>query len=548
MLSLSSLGERKFKEAFNIKNDISSDSQPQTIHELAKLKAIENAGLQQIDFLKSYQNDLLFYKQNRKGNGAINAPKGMIEPAEWMAEWGYGIHGVREKFFHLSFRILRQIAQRTAPISTIQNVRCMQIRPFSETSYNDDDVGFRVKLKDKKGTPSKKDEKIMKEIEEFLLYSGYTNFEGADEREEGLSDVVELITREMMTIDQVAISLRRNKKNKILDYWILDAATIKRTMKDKGFQGDKSIAFVQEVNGRFVETFTKDDLIFYFMNRRTDIRQRGYGYSYIEMSLDMITAWLFAMAYNKEIFNSSSQPKGVISFEGEKIEQGDLEELQRQWISMFRGVKGMWRTPFLQHNAKWIPIAPPNRDMEFNEYTQTLASWICAIHGIDPAELGLRFNRTQATLYENRQNEITYSRDRGLKDILAFVQSILNKIIERVPEWDPYRMEFTGIEAKDQLAELNVDEKQTQVYMTINEKRKEKDLKPIDGGDIINNPNFLQAQQMKQMSEMQGGMSVGNEFGEEPEEDIEETPKEKEQPKEEFKFEKSKQDYIEILP
>ena len=210
---------------------------------------------------------------------------------------------------------------------------------------------------------------------------------------------------------------------------------------------------------------------------------------------------------------------------------------------MFRGIKGMWKTPFLQGNAKWNNIAPNNRDMEFNQYTQILASWICAVHGIDPAELGVKFNQSQNVMFENQEAKLNYSADRGLKDLLFFHQSWMNKLMAMVPEWEEYYIGFTGIAARDQMAELEVDEKQTKTYMTINEKRKEKDLPEIEGGDIISDQTFLQNKQ---------GAAMGGMPGMEGEEPIDEEQTTEGAPEVEEEFteepvEKSKREYIEII-
>lgn len=452
------------------------------------------------------------YGKEKRNAGSINPPLGMFEPDEKIFRYGMNARGVRERWYNISFNMLREIAKRVAVVGSIHTLRSMQLRPFSQIAYNDDDVGFRVKLKDKKAVPSKSQELQMREAEEFILNSGYTNFNGADEREDGMAEVVELMMRELLTIDQLAISLRRNRAGKLLDYWILDGATIKRTMKDVGYLGDKKIKYVQELDAKIVETFTDDDIIFYYMNRVTDIRRRGYGYSFLEMSIDVITAWLYGMTYNKEVFNSSSQPKGILSFEGEKIDQTQLEELQRQWVNMFRGVKGMWKTPFLQYGAKWIPMAPSNRDMEFNQYLQKLESWICALHGVDAQELGMRLNQAQNVLNENQEAKIAYSKDRGLKYCLTGIHAVFNKILSKIPEWKDFVFTFTGVEANDQLSELEVDEKQIKTYMTLNEKRKEKDLEPIKGGDIVMDAVYIQNLQGMQM-DMSGGTGGQTEGG-----------------------------------
>jgi len=94
------------------------------------------------------------------------------------------------------------------------------------------------------------------------------------------------------------------------------------------------------------------------------------------------------------------------------------------------------------------------------------------------------------------------------------------------------------------MSELEVDEKQTQVFMTINEKRKEKDMPPIKGGDVIANPTFIQNVQGMAFS---GGMEV-----QQPEQE-ETIPKENEDIFEvnssdvDKELEKSKDDFIEII-
>jgi hypothetical protein len=458
----------------------------------------QSASSQYFDaLLKSQEN-------NRKGYGSINPPKGLFEPNERFHRYNLDPRGIRNRFYDLTFRILRDIATKVAPITSVHTLRTMQIRPFSFRSYNDDVTGFSIKLKNRKATPTKKQKIEMEKIEEFFENSGVLDIPGVEDREEGLQEINEQIVRELLTIDQIAISLRRNRRGDLLDYYILDGATIKRTVKDIGYENDKKIKFVQEVEGQIVETFTAEDLIFYYSNRRTNIDRKGYGMSYAELSIDMITAFLFGMGYNKEFFNSSAQPKGILTFEGDQLDQGQIEELQRQWVSMFRGIKGMWKTPFLQYNAKWQNLAPTNRDMEFNEYIQILSSWIFAIHGTDAQEVGMRLNQAQNVLNENQEAKIAFSKSRALRDLLFSVSTIYNKIIKQVPEWNDYCFSFTGLEAKDQAGETDIDGKQVKSYMTLNEKRAEKDLKPLEkGGDVVLDPQYIQYIQSLEAQEQQ---------------------------------------------
>lgn len=451
-------------------------------------------------FFKSVESakDVSRRKRDNKA-GYIYPYKGITEPTD--IHIGYSIgsaRGVREKVAKINHQILREIAKKVAPIAAIHTVRIMQLKPFAKVSHNEDSEGFQAVLKDVDSQMDERDKKTATEIEQFLLYSGRMDFEGADEREDYLPQAFDMLTRDMMTIDQISLSMRKDKKGRLLDYWILDSATIKRTIPGMGYDGDKDVRFVQEVQGRVLDVFYSGEMLFYFHNRRSDILSRGYGFSYIEQSVDIITGWLFAMAYNKEVFNSSALPKGFLSFDNDKLDRVDLEELQREWQAMFRGVKGMWRTPFIQYGAKWQTMAPSNRDMEWNTYAQWLASWICAVHGIDSQEMGIRLNGAQNVLNENQEKKIAYSKDRGLRELLGFHATWMQKVVDSVPEWREFAVRFNGFEDKDQKAVLELDKIHTETYMTFNEKRKEKGLEPIENGDIINNPQFVQYVQGKE--------------------------------------------------
>jgi hypothetical protein len=485
----------------------------------------------------------------QKSNPGVVNPKGIFEPDSEIFRFSTDARGIRDRFFNLNFDILRQLPGRVAPISAIHNLRAMQIREMSRISYSDDELGFRVKLKDKKRTPDKKEEKVIHEIEEFILNSGYTDFEGAEEREDKFLVVNDMFTRDLNSIDQIALSLRKNKKGKLLDFWVLDGSSIKRVLPDVGYEGDKKIKFVQQVEEKVVETFTHDDIIFYYSNHRSDIRTRGYGYSFLEQSIDIITSWLFGMNYNKEFFNTSSQPKGIISFGGNdvKLDRKDLEELQREWVSMFRGIKGMWKTPFLTHDAKWVPIAPSNRDMEYNQYIQMISAWIFAIHGTDPQELGMKFNQTQNVLNDNADKKIAFSHDRGLKFTSSNIAEIYNQIILRVPEWKDFYVSPTGLVLKNQTEKSAVDEKRVQTYITVDELRAENDLKPLpDGkGEVILNAAYIQALQMQQQTQQgQEGQGQGNQEEGNNQENGNEEPT---LTINESDLEKSKEEFIEII-
>ncbi|MFQ3676175.1 MAG: phage portal protein [Endomicrobiia bacterium] len=443
------------------------------------------------------------------GIGKLENLKGIYAPSNFHGVYSY--EGIYNRFLNnFTFDILRQIADKVIVIGAIINTRCSQIRPFGLPAQNQDDIGFMVKLRDPKKSPDKKNKRDIAEITEFLLHTGFLDLKENDDeildRDCLLQDVNEMLTRDVLTYDQIAIVPRYTIKGELAEFRVIDGTTIKRVNPEIGFEGDKKIRYVQELDGRIVETFTKDEIIFDYMNRRSGININLYGLSPIEQAVDFITSFLFAVNYNQEFFNSSSQPKGIITFEGAEYDRETLEELRREWVSMFSGVKGLWRTPFLQQNAKWQSIAPSNRDMEFNQYFQVLAGWICSVFKIDPTEMGQRLAQATQVLSENNEAKIAYSKSRGLYDIASFLEKIYYKLLNLNSRWSEYKVVFTGLEPRDKEGENRIMQIRLQNFKTINEERAEQDMEPDPYGDIILNPTYLQYRQSKEMQEQQKQM------------------------------------------
>jgi hypothetical protein len=443
--------------------------------------------------------------------------KGTYDIGTWWTYGAWDATGVRRKFYSLNYDILRNVAQRVVLVSAIHNTRCSQMRPFLVPQDDEDKPGFKIKIKDRDRQPNSNEKKGIDAITEFFLNTGFTDFPGAEEREDDLTDAVERWVRDLMTIDQIGVELQQDNGNRILAFHALDGASIHPVDPKVGFKGDKSVKYVQMFKEKVVAEFLRGEIIFDMMNKRSDIRHRRFGYSPLEQSIDTVTAFLFATAYNKDQFNLASIPKGFFSFDPKfgSMDRETLEELQREWHAMFAGIKGMWRTPFLQHGAKWNNVAPNNRDMEYDKYMQMLAAYVCAVYKIDPAELGLKFgDRSQLVIGERQEEKLKYSKDRGVKDLLFFFTSLFNKIIKAQPGWEGFKFEFTGTEHKDQTIEIDNEQKQVNYKITVNEARKRDDMEPIEGGDTILNPAFMQAKQQKEQAAQMAAQ--GGPPGEEP--------------------------------
>jgi hypothetical protein len=496
---------------------------------------INNLGLQKAD-------------KNEKNIGVA----GKVPPLRGFNEELYDMYsarGVKENFPPIPHPILREVERKNPIVSSIVNTRCKQMRPFSLPSRDEDTPGFTISLKDMEKKPTKLEKDEMRDIEQWFFNTGRTDYRDWQDREDMLLDVMIKYARDALTIDQIAIELRRDRSGKIVDFWILDGATIRRVMFG-GYRGSKGdvdpranmviddkthraileaklamvpndmteVSHVQMLDKRIVAAYTREDIIFEALQKRSDIRFYGYGYSPIEQALSACTAFLHGLQYNAEAFNSGTLPKIALTFKEGNFSPEQMIALQDQWIANFRGAAGAWRIPMLNADTNVIDLYKSSRDMEYIKYLEFTGAIICAIMGIDSAEMGLRFQQAQNVLNENQGARQKFSKDRGLNDILGAFSTTMNKIMRLLGWSDKYVFRFTGIEPEDKSQTSKIRTEAVKRDKTVNEVRAEQDLKALEHGDVILDPTYIQYVQQKEMAAQEAEMAEAEEPGAEAEE------------------------------
>ena len=141
--------------------------------------------------------------------------------------------------------------------------------------------------------------------------------------------------------------------------------------------------------------------------------------------------------------------------------------------------------------------------MEFSEWQNYLIKLACAVYKIDPSEVGFPMASSGGggSMFEsNNAQKIEYSRDKGLKPLVSAYQFSLNKYV--VSQYiEDYELVFVGIDSQTEQQEDERLTKAVSTYMTVNEVRATKDLKPLPNGDIILNPIYAQAVAMSQQQD-----------------------------------------------
>lgn len=422
----------------------------------------------------------------------------------------------KDKPSSLSFGILYQMSVKNSVIAAVINTRVNQISTFTKPKrFSSDGMGFEVRLRDPQAIPNKEQQDVISSLENFLENCGYKYDAGTDD----FDTFIRKIVRDSLTYDQACFEIipdRRKRPAKIL---AVDAGTIRAasdnyegnsTWSDMTQPNNKEkVAWVQVIDNTVVAWFTADEMAFGVRNPRSNINLQPYGFSELEQLITQITSHLYAEEYNAKFFSQGGTTKGIINIKADPNGIGNKEQLdsfKRQWRAQVNGMSGAWKTPVLQipNGVEYINVSQSNRDMEFNQWMNYLINIVCAVYAIDPAEINFANNggaAGQSSVFENSQEQkLKNSKDKGLKPLLRFVETIINKyVISRFSQ--EYVFAFTGLDEQSEDEKAELDSKQVKVWKTVNEIRKEHGQEPIDDGDVILDSSWLNFHQQSQMAQ-----------------------------------------------
>lgn len=424
----------------------------------------------------------------------------------------------------VSCSVLRAIASKAWIINICINHICKKAKPFFKQSTDKNIRGFIVYKNNSAKDKYNSNDKEAKAITNFILKTGsYTD----TERDSFVKFGTRLV-RDLLTLDQIATEIQYNKKNEPVAFFAVDSATIEKvlhddTTKDES-EEDKDVKYIQVVNGIVTAAYKSDEMLFDYENPRTDIYHSQYGFSYVEQAVDLITTVINAFMYNAGNFTENKLPKGMLLINGD-ASQDVVDEMTDYIAEILSGSPlNQWRIPVIPSGSKdatieWKQLNGNNREMEFQGFMDYLTSAVVAMFGCSMDELGLQSQKSQ-NLFESSGNaKIQASKSLVLGDVLSFFEDYINKIVEKInPE---YKFEFVGYEKDDPSTIADLDEKECRTWKSVNEKRIEKGLKPINlekiknGADIPMNVQLVQLlqSQMAQGGMGDGGMDMGDNGG-----------------------------------
>lgn len=409
----------------------------------------------------------------------------------------------RERPSALTYQAMETIGRSVPVIADIVNVRTNQVKMFCAIPEDRYSPGFRVRhVNWRNSTPTAKQKAKAAELEEVLLHTGYHDPQVPDDSTP-LGEFAQMFLHDSLHFDQGNFEIVPDRKGRPSYITCVDASTIR--LLDAAHRSSGDPYAVQVVDGSIVTDFTAQELAFCVRNPRSSIHSHGYGTSEIETLVKEITGFLYGMEYNRKAFTNGSTTKGILNFKGGGMPEKQLQAFRRHWYAQVAGVSNAWRTPITSaEDLQWINLQMSNRDMEYSAWMDFLIKIACARYLIAPEEVNFTYGnagQAQAMGQAPIEEKLKASRDLGLRPLVRWFFDQMNRnFIQRIdPEYEAVPV---GLDEKGREAEAELLEKQTRVFLTVDEAREHMELPPLGedkGGDVILNPTWLQYQQQKVM-------------------------------------------------
>lgn len=460
------------------------------------------------------------YLKNIEKKEEVDFKSILVDPMDMSHSFGY-----KHKPFNISYDVLRAMS-RTHIVKSIIETRKEQISDFCTPRDNKNGVGFIIQKKkgylykpdSKPEKLSKSEEQRIEQLMQFVMQCGSVeNQWHADDFDVFVRKIVD----DSLTLDQATFEIPRDKGGRPVEFFATDGSTFRMADSYEDEDARKEVlingyapSYVQIYNGNILAEFYPWELCVGVRNPSTSIYSNGYGRSELEDMIQTVTAILNADTYNANFFKVGSAPKGILKYSG-NINPNTVEDFRRQWTAQVAGVMNMHKIPMINADKlDFIATGQNNKDMEFAKFQEFLIKISCAMYKIDPAEVGFPMQGTAAPTGlggdGGTKEKLKYSRSKGLKPLLRKVEKWMNKYV--VSQIDPqYELKFVGLEDEDdEELELERDIKAVSNFMTLNELRAKRNLPPVENGDVVLNPTYLQAMGMAQQGDEESNQAVDN--------------------------------------
>lgn len=413
----------------------------------------------------------------------------LLDPYELSSSMGF-----YSKNTPLSNAMLRMMARTPVP-SAIIRTRKNQVSDFTSPQPDKYSNGFVIeKIGVTDDDLSDSDKCVIEKLTKFIVDCG-------DEEHQYDGDDFNAFTRKLvddaLTLDAAPIEIVPTMGFEPDRFHAVDGATIRfaDTFDNKPREGRVKVngkypKYVQVIDGRIRAEWYPWEMCYGIRNPSTNIYSNGYGRGEMEDLVTTITNLINADKYNGSVFKVGSTPKGALMVKKGNINKDAVAQIRRDWNAMVSGAEQNGKTLILDaETVEYVNMQTSNKDMEYSNFYNLMVRLACANFTISPEEIGFTLNGSSSGggikiggKEGGNKEEKDYSKDKGLKPLLTYIESWINKYIIGPKTNFKFRFRFAGLEVESAQQEEERLIKAGAVYLSPDEIRAGKKMKPLPDG------------------------------------------------------------------
>lgn len=265
----------------------------------------------------------------------------------------------------------------------------------------------------------------------------YKEFFAYPDKEHDLHSWLQMAVRDQLEIDAVAIYVRKNRLGLPYALELIDGATIKPLINDRGRKPDPGFpAYEQFVYGVPACFLTSDDLIYIKETERTDSL---YGFSRVEKIILNVNVALRKQTKDLARFTDGTVPQGVLQPSIDVTwSQEEIEAYELQFNNLMSGNDEMRaRVKVLPRGFTYEPTDDPDIHVDLDTYLLNITA---SNYGITMAELAFTadVNRSTGEMQEN----VVYRRAMG--PLMVRYAKLFTSILRKYFKENRFVVRFAG--------------------------------------------------------------------------------------------------------
>jgi hypothetical protein len=370
---------------------------------------------------------------------------------------------------------LAKIASENIAPQMIIGMRIADILSYANLSNHPWKKGWRITHREADKNPTKEIRKDVILAENFILNCN-TQLTGTERDARGYTSFRQFLaalTRDTLIMDGMAVWTDRGDDGKVQAFKTLYSGNIRLAMPG-GYMNDPRIfAVAVDQTGTIITTFTRDELVWYVRNPRSQPDVYGYGLSELQIGVRLIQGFQNAFDMNADTFQRNHVPNGIMLLKGVGWVQRQLDILTRVWNNMLSGITKRWSVPAL--------VVPKDGDISildlsdirgkeayYQDFMNLSIGAFCTVFRFPPHRLGYKASGKgpDSEMPNQTAMERIDEEDIGKEELLDHIELMINEYLlhSRFPH---LRFEFTGKNQKSDAREYE----ERSLAMTMKERR-----------------------------------------------------------------------------